>query len=439
MATLLTILVTLVFTAFAVALPLATIAVAAVSIAGRLAERQRWTEEAAALGLRPVGRRHQGRVDDRAVAVWTEHRGRRSRATWWAARIALPELPAGLSVTRVGRLRPGAADDVLGDPVFDAEFAVTVDDVSRGLLDAATRAALRSEPHAELRDGHLLLERRGPWTARELRAHVALARRLAETDPEEALRAVAAADPARRVRVGALEALARSWPGDATRLLVTDLARSAAEPVVRAAATVLLGRTDELARLLRPLPAPELHALLGLIARRGTPAQVGCALSVLEPGTPRPLWHAATAAARAHPTPELRAALVARAGVLAVGDDAGFVADRAIGVLLDADAPDVEGHLTALLPRADRSLGEVLAWLGAHGTVAAVPALDALLAAAWPLTDARRAAEGAKAAIQARAGGHRGDLSLTTPDVRGALSTAADAAGTLAVPRRAAE
>jgi hypothetical protein len=111
-----------------------------------------------------------------------------------------------------------------------------------------------------------------------------------------------------------------------------------------------------------------------------------------------------------------------------------FVVDRALAALTTSADPSNEPTILRLVPRAERGREAALGWLEARGTVAAVPVLDALIDASFPLTDARRDAERAKAAVQARLGGTRGQLSLAADDARGGLAVAETAAGRLSVP-----
>lgn len=67
-----------------------------------------------------------------------------------------------------------------------------------------------------------------------------------------------------------------------------------------------------------------------------------------------------------------------------------------------------------------------------------MPALDAALAASWPLTGVRTAATTAKTAIQGRATGEVGGVSLSGAGARGALAegTGEGAAGRVSEARR---
>jgi hypothetical protein len=392
------------------------------------------------LGLRATGGTIEGALDDRALSIRPESRGSgKRRRTVQVLRVRVPELPPGLRLTATPALALGASgpDRTLGDEAFDRAFRVDIEDGHVAWLDAEAREGLRWARVHALGDGVLQVEQDHVFTPLYVREVVALANRLARRDRAEALHRIAVGDPAPRVQVLALEVLTREVPGADTSLLLLDLARSADAPLVRAAATALAGRVDELARLVGALTPPDLHALAGLLERRGTAEQVAAALTGLPGAIPRPVWFTVTAAAAAHPDEAVARAVDAAAARLARGDDEAFVADRALHALLAAT--DAQPLVLRWLGRADRAVPEALAWLGAHGTVDAVPALNALIADTWPLGETRTAAEGAKAAIQARAGGHRGDLSLAAPDARGALSEGAATQGRLAEARRVPE
>lgn len=384
----------------------------------------------------------QGVVDGRAVRLAFEHRKRgRRRMQLFVLRIGIPEVPAGL------RLRPPlhrhlsnpGPDRVLGDPRFDAAFRVQIEDGHLAWLDAETRRQLLSFAVDSVADGEMWFELLTLPTSAEVRARVRVADGMARRDPREALRRIAAADPSPQMRILALEVLTRDHAGDEVSLLVSDLARSADLPVVRAAATLLAGRARELTEVWSGLPPTDLHAMFGLLARRGDAEQVACALDGLSAPLPRPIWFVATAAAAARPSGAVRDAVERAADRLAQGDDVAFVADRALHALLSEASTETQPYVLRWVGRADAAVPDALRWLGAHGTVEAVPVLNALLADTWPLGETRRAAEAAKAAIQARAGGDHGGLAIASADARGALSEGASAQGALAEARRAPE
>lgn len=329
----------------------------------------------------------RGAVDGRAVRLTFEDRRRGTRRRQvFGLRIGIPEVPVGLRLRRRPhrhRSEPGP-DRLLGDARFDAAFQVPVEDGHLAWLDAETREQILSFAVHSVADGEMRFERLTLPTSAEVRVADGMARR----DPTEALRRIAAADPSPQMRILALEVLTRDHAGDEVSLLVSDLARSADLPGVRAAATLLAGRARELTEVWSGLPPTDLHAMFGLLARRGDAEQGACALDGLSAPLPRPIGFVATAAAAARPS----------------------------GALRDA-----------------------LRGLGAHGTVEAVPVLNALLADPWPLGETRRAAEAAEAAIQARAGGDHGGLAIASADARGSLSEGASAQGALAEARRAPE
>jgi hypothetical protein len=359
------------------------------------------------------------------VTLRSELRGGKNKTRWYITEIAVGELPARFVLRREALLDVGS-DEVIGDPVFDAAFRVDLGGDGLPFLDAETRDVLRRSARFTLGGQILRFEERSRWSAERVRGWVALADRLGERDPALALRQMAMSDPAPRVRVRAMEELAARQPDEG--VLAAGL--EAESPLVRLGAAILLGRTRELADGLADVDDADRHRALGLLARRGTAEQVVVALASLAGAVPRPLWFAATEAARAHPTPAVLTAVVEALGRMPA--DA-FVVDRALVALTAAPDPTIEPWVLSFVPHADRSREAALDWLAAHGTVAAVPVLDALIAASFPLTDARRDAERAKDAVQGRLVGSAGQLSLAADDARGGLAVARSAAGRLSV------
>lgn len=312
-------------------------------------------------------------------------------------------------------------ESVTGDPVFDARFSARVPDPVRGLLDAGLRSALPSPTRVV--GGWLSVE--SGWTAVDLRRALTLARSFLR-DPAERLQAVAAADPVPEVRRRALLALAATDRAGAAPLLA---AAAAGAPPDRFVALLATGATG-VGAALAGCDEPVRHALLSHLVERGSPEQVADAITALaRPGLPRPLWFRLTEAAAAHPGHAVRRALAEALPRVAAGLDPFVVQRAALALAADLDR-EVEPALASWLPVLEGdALAAAVHWLQRRGTIASVPALDAVQGGPELATQVRRA----KASIQGRAGGERGGVALAEP-AGGGVALASPPGGALAEP-----
>jgi len=303
-------------------------------------------------------------------------------------------------------------DATLGEPALDDRFlfggppAIVYSSLGpearAGLLEVA-RGAMDTRAQ-----GGSLFIRLGWWdeTGEQLgialEAAVALARSLTPEGGSTAALLHACQDPLLPVRVGAASALMKASKGG----LHAEYARR------------LMASEDDAVRLEGALAsgAAGQPALLA-IARSGAPDLRARAVAALEPGLPEA--RAAACAAMAHE--ELAVAM----------------AGAALAERLEVAGSQVEGALLSLLSRPEREAElAAIAALAASGTARSVPALTAL-AEGLMFGPIRREARKAVAAIQARASGERGGLSLAGAASGGEVSMAGEGEqGAVSLPRQ---
>lgn len=378
--------------------------------------RHRRRALAEALGLTLDGGEMVGVIDGVPVVVHTVRRGGKNKTTHTIVEATLRGAPHDLSMVRSG----GTRDLRVGDPPFDDTYRLDATGLGLAWLSAHARDTLLTYGLV-VRDGRVISDRRGDVEVSAVREILAAMRTLQVDDPVATLGHVVASDPSARMRALAIGALVEE--GCAT---ATQLDAWAEQP----------GLPGTLARACtgRPLGS-EVHAtdngdrylLAEHLARNGPASAIAELVDALGPDTERPVWFRVTEAATRHPGADVRTA-VARA-VERLGRDV-FFADRA-ALALVTGGPEVEALLEPLLPRLEQSLSAVFGWLEEHGDVGAVPWLDRVTAASWPLSDTRDRAQKAKRAIQSRAGGERGGLALAHDGAAGALSEARNASGRL--------
>lgn len=380
----------------------------------------------AALGLTKDGQDLVGRVEGREVHL-SNHVVSTGKGSviWWTTRVGVPEVRDHLELIPVEVFESGG--HATGDAAFDAVSRVPGRyPLALAWLEARNRALLGTS-RAKLRDGVLSTTATAEPSEAHVRALVAAANRMGAVEPAASLAAIATTD-APKVRVRALGLLA-----GVDRARATELARGAAQSDVleeRSLALVLVGDQQVLVDRLERGSDEDRHELLDALSRFGTPALVAAAADALPAGPlPRPLWFVLTAAVAAHPS---RAALdaVLRRWPAQLEAHAEFAADRLLVAATALGDPELEGTVAEALGSARQEAERGLRWLAEHGTVASVPALDALLAGTWPLTELRDHATTCKRAIQGRAAGARGGLSEAGPAGGGLTEVegAADAA-----------
>lgn len=343
-----------------------------------LAERQGWQYEPDHLTGTFCGRSVRVRV----VAV------RKGKYTNTGTSISVGGVPVGLSLEpRLAPLIPGPG---VGDPQFDFAFLVRlrapdavacVDESARTALLAASR-----EHRFRVSDGRVVCEPRGvPQRGKRVLAWVEHVAGLAEllapagVDPADRLEAMAQQEPTRALRLDALDALAELRPDS---------------PVVREVVFELLSEDD----------APGWVRAARLCRRVALPGAPEALLGLLRPGGIDPTAWSDAVVYRAQ-----KEAAVVVAEALGGAEHPG-VAEALLGLLA---APDIEVRVAAVTS------------LGAVGTVDAVRHIAPYMDTGLPASALRRAASAAVAAIQERAGGEAGQLSLAVAP-GGGLSLASD-------------
>lgn len=326
---------------------------------------------------------------------------------------------------------------VTGDAAFDRVATARIAPTELGLLGPEVRAAFRvcaaiGDP--VVADGVVELRIPGwPYSApaliRQVREAVALVEALQRAGgPVRELSVLARTDPVPEVRARMLAAL-REVSAPAAEAVAQDV-RFDPHPTPRLAAARILGDgrealaigTDRGANL--PLRLQAL-AVLGV-----DPGCLAEALTRLADDD-GPGLRAAVIAARQQPTAAVRAALARRCEALA--NRSGGVLFRAAGVVVLEIATRARDPVLAdaaavfLRTGEDQLRSLAVRALGAAGTVRSVPALHVAAIDAGALSRLRPAAEAAIRAIQGRAPGSRGSLSLA--EAFGGLSLADAGAG----------
>jgi hypothetical protein len=316
--------------------------------------------------------------------------------------VAVPALPEGL------RLEPGRADEAArtGDPMFDHRFRAQVPPDALGWLAPSVRRALRAFERVEIVTGTVRLWCR-PVSRADLPVALRLARTLQNHDPVNGLREIVTHDDAVRLRVRAA-ALLDAGIADSVSL------RTAADHLV--VALLRARRPEVLARIVLDAPRDETFQLVRGLVDLGRGDVVAALVEQLDPSrwTVRSQLRSVIVGAAAQMgSPQVEAAL------LRVVNDPDRVPDPVHGdatlvleLLLSVAAPTLAPRVVALLPRAEHHHERAGAWLARHGSVADVPALDAMVEGPSVPGRLLMAATEAKRGIQARAAGDRGGLAF---------------------------
>jgi HEAT repeat protein len=326
-----------------------------------------------------------------------------------------------------------------GDLLFDEQVAARGDPaLVAALFDASLRRrVLAAAAGGGSFDGGIL-RLRLPGTLKSAsalvsrtRAALGLARRMAvPRDVAARLASNARRDPVPAVRLTCLERLRRSFPNRAPRALRAAL--SDPDPAVRLRAATALPGTDQeaLLAMARSFELDEGLQARAIAALARPPARaMGRVLrAALKSGR----HAAALEAIRALGLSHSRAALAPLAA-LGGSEDTGMrlAAIRALGATGQPGAQDA--LVLALGSDSGEEREAAASGLGALGTVAAVGPLRAAVEARPQDGGLRSAVTQAIGAIQARAGGDRGWLSMAGESEAGALSLADSESGRLSL------